>query len=169
MDPPFLATQGAIDLREVCMKPTAEDYVQLLLAQEGDEYEWGVKPDPNDPDPVEGDCSGYVAWGANRLKVVPKMPHGSVNQRDHCYRNGGKITIQEGVEIRGALLFRIGKSNHVATSLGDGRTIEAKGEDFGVVIDTANPKKRKWTHAALIPGLEYPDNESRKERQDELA
>lgn len=135
--------------------PTAKDFIDLLLAQQGDEYEWGVKPNPNDPDPVEGDCSGYVAWGVNRLGVSPRMPHGSVNQLEHCQRHGCDITVQEAIETTGALLFRINKKrgNHVAASLGDGRTIEAKGEDFGVVVDTV--KNRGWTNGARVPGLEY--------------
>jgi len=55
---------------------------------------------------------------------------------------------------RGALLFRIdeGPSNdHVAISLGDGKTIEARGAAYGVnVFSVAG---RRWTHGGLIPGL----------------
>jgi cell wall-associated NlpC family hydrolase len=135
--------------------PTAKEYVDLLLAQEGDSYEWGAKPDPDDPDPEEGDCSGYVAWAANRLGVRPRFPHGSVVQFDHCRNHETIIPVQEAIDTLGALLFRISRKrgNHVATSLGDGRTIEAKGEKFGVVIDTV--ENRGWTAGALVPGLDY--------------
>lgn len=136
--------------------PTAKEFVDLLLAQEGDEYEWGAKPDPADPDPEEADCSGLVAWAANRVKVSPKFPHGSVNQFDHCRKHGLEIPIEDAVLTSGALLFRVGvkgRGNHVAVALGNGETIEAMGEEYGVVKGSA--QGRKFNHGALVPGLEY--------------
>ena len=138
-------------------QPTGEQYADLLLSQEGDEYEWGVKPHPSDPDPEEGDCSGYTAWGANRLGVVPRFPHGSVVQWEHCRRHGTELpSIKDGIDTKGALLFRVnirGQSNHVAVSLGNGKTIEAMGERYGV--RQGNAYGRGWNHAALVPGMEY--------------
>lgn len=136
--------------------PTAQEYVNLLLAQEGDEYEWGAKPDSSDPDPVEADCSGLVAWGANYLEVSPPMPHGSINQLAHCQAEGTEIGVEAAVATPGALLFRIGvrnRGNHVAVSLGNGRTIEAMGEDYGIV--QGGVRNRKFNHGCLVPGLEY--------------
>lgn len=138
--------------------PTGQDLVNLFLSQEGDEYEWGAKPDPDDPDPDEGDCSGYVAWVINRLKVSPKFPHGSVNQLDHCRYYGLEISVQEAIDTPGALLFRVGvkgRGNHVAMSLGDGFTIEAAGEEYGV-IRAGTGSNRKFNHGCLVPGVDYP-------------
>ncbi|WP_163870143.1 hypothetical protein [Myxococcus eversor] len=56
----------------------------------------------------------------------------------------------EALRTRGALLYRPG---HVAISLGDRRTIEARGSAYGVNIFSANG--RGWTSGALIPGLKY--------------
>ena len=111
-------------------KPTGEQYADLLLSQEGDEYEWGVKP---------------------------KMPHGSVVQWEHCRRHGTELpSIEDGINTKGTLLFRVnikGKSNHVAVSLGNGKTIEAMGERYGV--RQGNAYGRGWNHAALVPGMQY--------------
>ena len=140
-------------------KPTAAEYVKLLLTQKGNAYLWDSKPKPSEDDPkadgVPEDCSGLVSWGANHLKVVPTMPDGSVNQFEHCRQHDCAIPIEQAIYTPGALIFRLSNrlGNHVVTSLGDGRTIEAKGRAFGVVID--HVKGRVWTHAALIPGLDY--------------
>ena len=139
--------------------PTAAEYVKHLLTQEGDNYLWGSKPDPSEDDPkadgVPEDCSGLVSWGVNHLKVQPPMPDGSINQFEHCRQHDCAIPIQQAVDTPGALIFRLSTrlGNHVVTSLGDGRTIEAASRALGVIIGhTAN---RVWTHAALIPGLDY--------------
>jgi hypothetical protein len=41
----------------------------------------------------------------------------------------------------------------VAISLGDGRTIEARGSAYGVGIFSANG--RGWTAGGLVPGMKY--------------
>ena len=135
--------------------PKASDYVRILLEQEGDEYRWGAKPDPAEDNPSAEDCSGLVSWGANHLKVQPPMPDGSVNQFEHCRAHACAIPVQQAIDTPGALIFRLSKKlgNHVVTSLGDGRTIEAASRDLGVIV--GHTAGRVWTHAALIPGLDY--------------
>ena len=69
-----------------------------------------------------------------------------------CRNAGTLISVDEGVRTLGALLFRIdeGPSNdHVAISLGNGTTIEARGRAFGVNVFDA--KNRGWTHAGFVP------------------
>ena len=70
------------------------------------------------------------------------------------------IAIDKGLATQGALLFRHrGTSGHVAVSLGNGSTIEARGAAYGVNVFPATG--RDWTSAGLLPGLKYrrpPDN-----------
>ena len=139
--------------------PKAADYVKLLLTQEGDDYLWGSKPDPSEENPkadgVPEDCSGLVSWGTNHLKVQPPMPDGSINQFEHCRQHECAIPIEQAIHTSGALIFRLSNrlGNHVVTSLGDGRTIEAASRKLGVIV--GHTAGRVWTHAALIPGMDY--------------
>jgi cell wall-associated NlpC family hydrolase len=64
------------------------------------------------------------------------------------------MDVNDGIRTRGALLFRIDEgpgNDHVAISLGDGKTIEARGEAYGVNVFAA--AGRDWTHAGGVPGL----------------
>jgi hypothetical protein len=79
-----------------------------------------------------------------------KVPDGTMNQLPFFRQKGTQISVDQALRTRGALLFRPG---HVAISLGDGRTIEARGRNYGVNIFPANG--RGWTAGALIPGLKY--------------
>jgi N-acetylmuramoyl-L-alanine amidase len=78
-------------------------------------------------------------------------------------RAGTLIPVHDALRVRGALLFRIDEGaghDHVAISLGDGRTMEARGKDFGVnIFSTAD---RRWTHAGMIPGFSQADRELKK-------
>ena len=140
-----------------------EDFVDLALAQTGDDYVFGHEVSLSDPDPDVFDCSELVQWACARLNVSPVMPDGSWFQFRHCYNRGLAVSISEGISTRGALLFRFRggdpltgarpTSSHVAVSLGDGTTIEARGSAWGV--GSWSTVNRDWTHAALIPGLDY--------------
>jgi hypothetical protein len=144
-----------------------EDVVSLALAQTGDEYVFGAQSPISDPDPDVFDCSELVRWVCGRLGVKPTMVDGSWLQYRHCAAHQRAISVPEGIAERGALLFRFSSSPlvggrpssaHVAISLGDGRTIEARGRSWGVGSWTAH--NRGWTHAALIPGVDYaPESE----------
>ncbi len=121
--------------------PAREKMVQFALAQAGDSYEWGGNG------PSAWDCSGLVqAAAAAGGKPLAKP---SASQWGTCVAQGRDIPVSEALRIRGALLFNIGgDTNHVAISLGNGSTIEAMGEAYGVLVagDAAN---RGWTGAAL--------------------
>ncbi|NMO21370.1 hypothetical protein HPC49_29990 [Pyxidicoccus fallax] len=127
---------------------TAEAFVQRALAQKGDRYIFGTEVNLNDKNPKAFDCSELVQWAAHQVGV--KIPDGTMNQLPHCKQKGTTISVSEALRTRGALLFRPG---HVAISLGDGRTIEARGKNYGVGIFNANG--RGWTTGALVPGLKY--------------
>ncbi|HSP77131.1 MAG TPA: peptidoglycan-binding protein [Myxococcaceae bacterium] len=127
---------------------TAEAFVQKALAQAGDRYVFGAETRLDDPNPKAFDCSELVQWAAHQVGV--SIPDGTMNQLPHCRNHGKTLSVADALRTRGALLFRPG---HVAISLGDGRTIEAKGSKYGVGIFSAH--NRGWTTGALIPGMKY--------------
>lgn len=129
-----------------------DDFVAIALTQRGDPYVFGAEADFNDPNPRRFDCSELVEWAAARCGV--RFVDGAQNQRDACRRANRLISVDKARHTRGALLFRIdeGPSNdHVAISLGDGKTIEARGRAYGVNVFSSTG--RSWTHGGLIPGL----------------
>lgn len=134
--------------------PLVGDFVALCLAQRGDRYLWGAKPPASDPNPTAFDCSGLVWWALARLRIP--FPQGSWNQLQACRRAGTLIQpYQRAFSIQGTLLFRhdTPAEGHVAVSLGNGSTMEARGKQYGV--NEWPSEKRHWTHAAYVPGLRY--------------
>ncbi|MDY7231808.1 peptidoglycan-binding protein [Hyalangium rubrum] len=127
---------------------TAENFVQRALSQAGDRYIFGAEVNLNDSNPRAFDCSELVQWAAHQAGV--SIPDGTMNQLPHAQRAGTTMSVEEALRTRGALLFRPG---HVAISLGDGRTIEAKGSAYGVGVFSAH--NRGWTAGARVPGLQY--------------
>lgn len=128
--------------------PTSEDFVQKALAQSGDRYIFGTEVSPLDPDPTAFDCSELVQWAGDRIGVNP--PDGSFNQWPWSLHVG----LAQAIATRGALLF-VGTAtrvHHVAISLGDGTTIEARGRKWGVGTWAA---VGRFDGAGLIPGLTY--------------
>ena len=142
--------------------PHVDTFIAKLVSQAGDRYIFGHEVKLSDTDPSAFDCSELVEWAAWQVGVQPRVPDGSWYQARHCQKHGTLIPVSEALKTKGALLFRFSSSpftggrptsSHVAVSLGDGRTIEAKGSRYGVGIFTA--EGRGWTHAGLVPGLDY--------------
>jgi cell wall-associated NlpC family hydrolase len=128
--------------------------VTKAMTQTGDPYIFGTEVNLTDPNPDAFDCSELVQWVCAQLGVKPAMPDGAIYQRDHCRNHGTLITLAEAVKTPGALLFRISSSgNHVAISMGNGATIEARGSAYGVGSWSAT--RSGFTHAGLIPGVSY--------------
>ena len=137
--------------------------VQLAQAQAGDRSRFGAEVSKDDPDPEVFDCSELVEWVCGRFSVEPKMPDGSWIQALHCQAHGTMTSIDEALNTPGALLFRFSGGQgplpssrphraHVAISVGDGvHTIEARS---GVDL-FADAQAGRWTHAALMPGVDY--------------
>ena len=98
-------------------------------------------------DPVSFDCSELVQWASSQVGVT--FVDGSSNQKSTCQSAGLGISVSEATGIKGALLF---KEGHVAISLGDGRTIEAMGSDYGVCIGSVGSR---FTSGGKIPGMQY--------------
>ncbi|WP_243061139.1 C40 family peptidase [Nocardioides sp. SR21] len=115
-----------------------ERLVSFALAQRGDAYQWGGNG------PSEWDCSGLVQAATAAAGHTLTKP--SSSQASAVAAAGKGLTIEAAIRTRGALLFRMGSPyNHVAISLGNGQTIEAMGEAYGVCIGSANG--RGWTSA----------------------
>lgn len=136
------------------------DYLYPALLQAGDPYVLGAEASKLDANPRRFDCSELTEWACGRAGVFPVLPDGAWFQKEHCRRHGTLISVADGIRTKGALLFVAkglfasnGGGNHVAFSLGDGRTIEARGRKYGVGVFNANG--RSWTHAARIPGVDY--------------
>ncbi len=138
------------------------DLIALLVSQKGDKYEFGVEVSASDSDPKAFDCAELVEWACGRLKIKPVMPDGSWIQASHCKKHGLIISPEKALVVPGALLFRFSsnpftkkrpKNAHVAVSLGNGMTIEARDKKHGVGVFSAS--NRGWTHGGLIPGVNY--------------
>jgi cell wall-associated NlpC family hydrolase len=137
---------------------SALDFVTICLRQTHDHYLWGAGRDTSDPDPDAFDCSGLIYWACAQIGI--KVPTTSQTQWAACRDAGTTISIERAARTRGALLFEAGSDGtpdapgHVAVSLGDGQhTIEARGRSYGVRQQPI--EGRDWSHAALIPGMNY--------------
>ena len=139
------------------------DLVALLVSQQGDQYVFGVEVKKSDRNPAAFDCSELIEWGCGKFSITPTMPDGSWKQYQHCAKYNAVISVEKALIVPGAFLFRFKggdpagskrpKEAHVAMSLGNGMTIEARGKAYGVgVFSTAG---RGWTHGGLVPGLGY--------------
>jgi len=122
---------------------TAASFVNYALEQAGDRYVWGGTTTAG------FDCSGLVQWACARDGI--SAPRTSEEQYSWCRH----ITVAQAKKIRGALLFAefgSGGPGHVAISLGDGRTIEARNHIAGVGVfsDTG-----WYGGGGIIPGMKY--------------
>jgi cell wall-associated NlpC family hydrolase len=124
-------------------------FVSLALQQAGDRYVFGTEASPSDPDPRQFDCSELVEWAAARAGISPKVPDGSAAQKAHCASHGTLISVSQGINTKGALLFAPG---HVAISLGNGKTIEAMNPSQGV--RQGNATTSRFNAAGKIPGAQ---------------
>jgi GH25 family lysozyme M1 (1,4-beta-N-acetylmuramidase)/cell wall-associated NlpC family hydrolase len=154
-----------IEVLALSPKPlrTADDLCKILLAQQGDRYEIGHEVRLTEPNPSVFDCSELIEWACSQLGVKPQVPDGSWMQVRHVKEAGLLMPVETAIATRGALLFRFSadpftgarpKRAHVALSLGDGHTIEARdtARGGGGVFPALD---RGWTHAGRLPGIDY--------------
>ncbi len=133
--------------------------IDWAVRLQGKPYVFGTEQDGK-VNPSAEDCSELVQNACDMNHVVPKMPDGAIYQYRHCKKYKTLISVDEAIKTYGALLFRISDSgNHVAFSLGNGTTFEARGKAYGV--GSWPSTGRPWTHGALIPGVEY-NNKTKK-------
>jgi cell wall-associated NlpC family hydrolase len=132
--------------------------LDAALSQVGTPYVFGAEAATSDPDPASFDCSELSQWAAAQAGVT--LSDGSWNQYLDAKASGNAISVADALRTPGALLFSFDDEPtagggrppgaHVAISLGDGRTVEARGRAYGVTIAQAGDR---FTHAAVIPGL----------------
>lgn len=103
--------------------------------------------------PEAFDCSELVQWACHRNGITD-CPDGHWIQVEWCARAGLQIPVDQAIHTLGALLFIYdGTPNgHVAFSLGDGMTMEARGKAWGCGSWGA---RGRFNRAALIPGVDY--------------
>jgi cell wall-associated NlpC family hydrolase len=133
-------------------------FVDDALSQTGDPYVWASEAQVEDDNPDAFDCSELVQWAAGRVGV--DMPDGSWLQYLKLKEQGLIIPVEEAANTPGALLFSFSSeptpgggrpsSAHVAISLGDGNTIEARGTRYGVGSWEIGDR---FDYAAVLPGF----------------
>ena len=138
---------------------TTSQFLDLALAQQGKPYVWGSTASTSDPNPASFDCSELTKWAAARSGVT--IPDGAAHQYVWLKEQGATMSVQQALQTPGALLFHFagepqpglgGEPSvaHVAISLGNGKTIEAKGHAYGVGVFDANDR---FNYAGMIPGM----------------
>lgn len=101
------------------------------------------------------DCSSFTQWAAyHTFGSLHGFPRTAAAQQSYCAAHGKLVSSQQGMQTRGALMFRGSSAEHVEISLGDGRhTVGAHhtGTYAGVVSNNAG----YWTNAGLLPNTDY--------------
>jgi cell wall-associated NlpC family hydrolase len=133
-------------------------FLEVARAQAGDTYVFGAETKLDDSDPDTFDCSELTQWAAHQAGV--KIPDGATAQYLHLKERGMLIPVEEARNTPGALLFSFDREPrpgdgrtpgaHVAISLGDGKTIEARGSAYGVGEFEVG---KRFEFAAVIPGI----------------
>ena len=135
-------------------------FLAAANAQRGDQYIFGVMDRLDDPDPKAFDCSMLVQWSAHQAGA--DLPRNAWDQYKYLHDHGMLIPVDQAIHTPGALLFSFNSNpdgsrpvqQHVAISMGDGKTIEARGSQYPVGSFDATPKR--FQYAAVIPGISDP-------------
>jgi cell wall-associated NlpC family hydrolase len=156
-----LTGAGGTDLSPIASAPneTTQTFVDAALSQQGKPYVWGAKAPASDANPAAFDCSGLTTWAAARAGVT--IPNGAAHQYVWLKEQGATMTVQQALQTPGALLFHFDSEPqpglnseppdaHVAISLGNGMTMEAKGHAYGVGVFQAGDR---FDYAGMIPGM----------------
>jgi cell wall-associated NlpC family hydrolase len=129
---------GAFRAVEEAQKPvvmTTGSFVKRMLAREGDEYEWGGTSKK-----TGFDCSGII------YKIMQNAGVNIPRTSGEIIEYAKPISVAKAIKTPGAVLWHEG---HIAVSLGNGQTIEAMGEDYGVVRGEAG--NGRFTRGGLLP------------------
>ena len=152
---PSSGTTPGISKLETVATNKAEAFVNQALKAQGDTYEYGTARDLSNPDPDRFDCSGLVVWAAKQ-SGYEAPGFGNTNADGllkYTEKTGGALSSEDAKKKKGALLFRKdgdAPAHHVAISLGDGTTMEAKGTKEGVGIF---PERNTWNFGGELPGM----------------
>lgn len=117
--------------------PTVRQFVERALSVQGFPYGYGQAG------PDRFDAAGLVHWALKQTGL--EFPRGSREQITHC----DSLTVDKAITTYGAVLYQFG---HVGISLGDGRSVEARGAE-GVGI--FNAYSVSWTAGGRVSKLNY--------------
>lgn len=162
------AVNGVVDvktwraLNSVATRTTADGTATLAHRRvEGNDgagrpsYRFGAEvANLNTKHPMSLDCSELVQWAVFQL-TGDDWVDGSWNQAAHCRL----ISTSEAIKTRGALLFlstngRTSGVHHVAWSLGNGKTAEARSQFTTPQCGTWDAAGR-FSFGGLVPILDY--------------
>ncbi|MCP4576593.1 MAG: LysM peptidoglycan-binding domain-containing protein [Deltaproteobacteria bacterium] len=142
------------------------EIIDVAIPHVGEDYVFGARA-PLDNANWRGpwDCAEFTSWCAYQAYGVVFGAYGSDPRTADPYsgkwyedgkRRGTLIGMDQALNMPGAIIGRSPGNNrgHVAISLGAGRTVEARGKRYGVVI-TENAQNRRWDFGVLIPGVAY--------------
>lgn len=115
-------------------------------------YVFGATPARRPEQITQSDCSGLVQTCVSTL-----LGNTWVRTSKGQYAASRKISVQQAMRTPGALLFASSNGkpsgiHHVAISLGDGRTAEARSTRSGVGVFKSGIR---FNFAGLVPGLTY--------------
>ncbi len=141
------------------LNATGRQFVETALAQAGKPYQWGATASTTDANPASFDCSELTKWAAARSNVT--IPDGAAHQYAWLKEQGATMPVQQALQTPGALLFHFTEEPqpglggepehaHVAISLGNDKTIEAKGHAYGVGVFDAGDR---FNYAGMISGM----------------
>lgn len=117
-------------------------FKDLITSQLGKNYLFGAKPSPENGNPKEFDCSGFVYWAYGRaLGIV--LPQGSWEQYDASV----PIKIPQCGDV-GFFKHVEAPSNvyHVGVLLSATLVIEARGDPYNKVITRPRAIWEKWVN-----------------------
>jgi cell wall-associated NlpC family hydrolase len=147
---------GLSGLGATAASPQLARLIDVAATQVGKPYVFGAEAALDDPDPTAFDCSELTQWAAHQAGLT--LPDGAAGQYRYCRNAGTTMSVGQALRTPGALVFSFDgepgptggepAKAHVAISLGDGRTVEAKGRAYGVVVTDAADR---FNFAAAVP------------------
>jgi len=159
-NPPQVAHAGA----------TGAQMLALARQHIGEAYAHVPVPKTNPNWPGPWDCSEFTSWIVYQVAGVlygctndhddPAIAHGFTGAwRDDSLQLGIRVPIEQAAGIPGAIVLRFPpgphEMGHIAMCDGHGGTVEAKGQQWGVVEDQV--AGRRWDTGVLVPGVSYDD------------
>lgn len=151
---------------------SGETVIPIATSRVGEKYVLGARVVlTNKEHHGPWDCAEFISWCVYQayrvvMGVKPADPQKGDAYTGYWWRDateaGAKVDVQAAIATPGAILLRRPDTpvagghliGHIALSLGDGRTVEARGAKYGVQI-VPNAAKRLWTTGVTVPGVLY--------------
>lgn len=117
-----------------------EAFLAHVRSKNGLPYVWGGDNDRG------YDCSGLIVEGLKKIGLLDAGADRHSSALIDWAEGDNKLTEDEAFATAGAFLYRPG---HIAISLGDGRTFEARSPELGIGYFT-DGRSRSWTRFGLL-------------------